>query len=51
MIQNIAMVFDELQRNFLGLNNEGTKWTTVNIIYLLKQLTQMFPFLEKYRKY
>jgi len=49
--QNILFMFDELQANFLGLNQERNRYSIVNIDYMLKQFLSLFPFTEQYRKF
>lgn len=49
--QNILILFNELQANLIGKNPEKTPHDIVNIEYLLKQMLQLFPFTEQYRKF
>jgi len=49
--QNVLIMFNELQINMLGHNQERTPWSTVNVIYLLNQMLSLFPFTEKYKKF
>ena len=51
IIQNVLLVFNELQSNLLGHNPERISWKTVQIQHILNQLLQLFPFTEKYRKF
>jgi len=49
--QNILFMFNELQANFLGMNQERNRYSIVNIDYMLKQFMSLFPFTEQYRKF
>ncbi len=49
--QNVLIMFNEMQNNMLGHNQERTSWSTVNVIYLLNQMLSLFPFTEKYKKF
>lgn len=50
ILQNLLMMFNELQDNLTGNNRERTAWSTANISHLLGKMVQLFPFLEKYKK-
>ena len=49
--QNILTMFKELENNVLGNNPERTCWETIDVKYLLNQMIQLFPFLEKHRRF
>jgi len=49
--QNVLIMFNELQNNLLGQNQERTSWSTVNVIHVLNQMLSLFPFTEKYKKF
>lgn len=51
MIENIISMFNELQANLMGRNPERTPHDIVKIEYLLKQMLQLFPFTEQFRKF
>lgn len=51
ILQNMLILFNELQNNFLGINAEKTSWTTASIPHMLKKMLSMFPFLETYKKF
>ena len=51
IVQNILLLFSELSANASGNNPEKTIWKTVEIRYLIMQMLQLFPFLEKYKKF
>jgi len=44
-------LFNELQNNLLGHNQERTVWTTANIPVLLKKMLLMFPFTADIKKF
>jgi hypothetical protein len=49
--QNILALFNELQNNLLGHNQERTVWTTANIPHLLNKMLLMFPFTANIKKF
>ena len=51
IVQNILLMFNELQNNLTGRNPERTPHDIVKIEYLLKQMMTMFPFTEQYRRF
>lgn len=51
ILQNVLIMFNELQNNMLGHNQERTSWSTVNVVHVLNQMISLFPFTEKYKKF
>lgn len=51
VVQNVLLIFNELQSNLLGNNQERTIWKTVEIRYLLNQMLQLFPFTERHKRF
>lgn len=49
--ENILMMFNELQSNYLGQNTERQRWSVAKIEYLLNQMLQLFPFTQNYKKF
>jgi hypothetical protein len=51
LVQNVVLMFNELQANLTGRNQERTPHDIVKIDYLLNQIMLLFPFTEQYRKF
>lgn len=51
LVQNVLYMYNELQNNFTGNNQEHQRWSIVQIQYLLNQMNSLFPFLENYKRY
>lgn len=51
LVQNVLIMFNELQNNFTGRNQERFAHDIVKIEYLLKQMLLLFPFTEQYRRF
>jgi predicted transcriptional regulator len=51
LVQNVLIMFNELQSNFTGVNQERVAHDIVKIEYLLKQMLLLFPFTEQYRRF
>lgn len=50
-VQNVLILFNELQDNFIGNNPQRTQWTSVQISHILKQMLVLFPFTRNYQKF
>ena len=48
---NIITLFNEVQANYLGSNQQRTAYTNMSTQHLLSKLLSFFPFLSKYRKF
>jgi hypothetical protein len=48
---NILVLFEELQNNLLGRNEQRTSWKTVSIEHVLNQMLVLFPITENYRRF
>lgn len=48
---NVLVLFNELQNNFMGNNQQRTQWTSVQISHILKQMLVLFPFTKDYQKF
>ena len=50
-MQNVLIMFNELQTNFLGQNPQRVRYTTVDVEHILNQILMLFPFTENYKRY
>lgn len=48
---NIKSLFNELQKNMLGLNQERRGYSDIKIKHLLVKLEKMFPFVKEIKRF
>jgi hypothetical protein len=48
---NIMLLFDEFQNNYLGRNAENQRYDFIYMDKLLRKMLSVFPFLDKYRRF
>ena len=51
MKRNVLGLFDELQKNMLGLNPEKSRYKEIKLTHLLKKMLDFFPFTNEIRKF
>ncbi|MFW6219437.1 MAG: hypothetical protein ACOC33_01085 [bacterium] len=51
LTNGIKTLFDDLQKNMLGLNQQRARYTDAKISVLLKKFLEQFPFLREIKKF
>lgn len=51
MKRNVMALFDEFQKNMLGINPEKSKYKEIRLSHLLKKMLDLFPFVSEIRKF